>query len=435
MMNLIRRTIGGPLAAILALGVDTFGAEFAANHLFVIDRATDSIRELDSSGNVVRVFGNGVLLDPQAMAFGPDGLLYVLDDRASEPSFDLIFVFSPEGDTLDSHAVAPEASFDAAGASMSVAGRGGFFVSDAIGNEIHEYVPDSGIAATFTSPSLTDASFVVLGPAGRIYAGTGGDPTNVLEFDVSGVVLAEDPAVVTGTASPPPLIARDGAGRVVRLDRDAVGVGGSLSVAFPGGSSPPPLALTQGPFVDLVCGPDGRYWILAEDGASLVRVEADLSGAEEMPYLPALEGVAMAFAPFRFRAVVAGNLVEPGKNPKTIEEKRVFLTLFPGAGIGHVEFDDDEDDDSDIASRFGAGALAFSGDAQREKSGKIERFLATRVERAETVELIARASLRLRGGTAAASGYFKIDAPRGEITLSRGGIAFHGKIESAKRLE
>lgn len=409
-------------------------AEFVPNHLFVVDRATAAIRELDPFGNVVRTFGNGVLLDPQAMAFGPDGSLYVLDDRASEPSFDLVFVFSPEGDTLDQLAVAPEASFDAAGAALCVAGRGRFLVGDAIGPEFHEYEPGTGILATFSSSSFADSVRPILGPAGRIYAATGGDPTSVLEFDAAGVEIAASAAASTGIAAPPALIARDGAGRIVKLDRPAAGTGGTLGIAFPT-DAPPPLVLTQGPFVDLSCGPDGRIWILAEGGSSLLRVEPDLSSVEELPYLPALEGAAMAFAPFRFRASVAGKRIDDGANTKTYTEKRVFLTLFPGAARAFVEFDDDEDVDHDVASLFAPGALAFAGHRYREKDGETERIHATRVERTATVDLVAQATLRLRGATSAASGYFRVIEPRGEIVISRGGVAFTGKIESAKLLD
>lgn len=408
-------------------------AEFVANHLFVADSVNTSIRELDSAGNVVRSFGGATLVDPRAMAFGPDGLLYVLDERGSEPNFDRIVVFSPEGDTLAQLAVGSEVSFQGQDASIIAGRRGRFFVSDSIGSEVHDFDPDLGIVDTLVGSPLLGAARMTLGPAERLYVSAGGDPTTVVEFDSSGIQLATSDATPSGSSAPPPLLARGADGAVVRLERPSSGNGGSLSVAFVGSGGPTPLPLSQGPFVDLTIGPDGWYWILAEGGSTLLRVDRQLSSVEEISYVPATASTAFAFAPFRFSAKLkTKRLTDGGVDSAT--EKGVILTYFAGTERVFVEFDDAEDPD-DVASLFGPGPYAFVGTAYPDADGEIIRLHGTTVERDETVDLVGQARLRLVGAVGAASSYFRLLSPRGDIVLSRGGVAFECSIESSKRLE
>lgn len=421
------------VVSIGLLAASARGAEFVANHLFVADSLNTAIRELDSAGNVVRSFGGATLVDPRAMAFGPDGLLYVLDERGSEPNFDRIVVFSPEGDTLAQLAVGPEVSFEGLDASIVAGRRGRFFVSDSIGSEVHDFDPDLGIVDTLVGSPLLGAARMTLGPAERLYVSAGGDPTTVVEFDASGIQLAQSDATPTGNTAPPPLLARGGDGAVVRLERPSSGNGGFLSVAFSGIGGPAPLPLSQGPFVDLTVGPDGRYWILAEGGASLLRVDRQLASVEELSYVPATAATAFAFAPFRFSAKLKTKRLTDGGITSTTE-KGVMLTYFAGTERVFVEFDD-ADDPEDVASLFGAGPYAFVGTAYPDAEGDAIRLHGTTIERVETVDLVGQARLRLVGTVGATSSYFRLQSPRGDIVLSRGGVAFECSIESSKALD
>lgn len=89
----------GTLAASFDVGgtLDPGGLAFGpSGHLCVTDFNTDSVLELDASGNVVRTIGAGSGMGgPQDLAFGADGHLYVASFTDSK-----IYEFDPTGEKV-----------------------------------------------------------------------------------------------------------------------------------------------------------------------------------------------------------------------------------------------------------------------------------------------------------------------------------------------
>jgi streptogramin lyase len=409
-------------------------AEFTANNLFVADRVSHSIRELDPAGNVVRVFAGSLLVDPQAMAFGADGMLYVLDERGSLATFDRIVVISPDGDLVAEGAVGPAVSFDASGARIIAGARGRVLVSDAIGAEVHDFDFDGGIVRTFSGAPLGGTPALALGPESHYIFSGGGDPVAVAEYEANGTLLDSETSPPTGGGLPAPLIARGPDGVVYRLTRPASGSGATLDALF-AAAPVPSLVLSGGPFVDFLVGPDDKLWLLANGGLSIMRVSRDLATVETLPYSPAPSGAAFAFAPFRFALKLGGTASLDGDLADSLVENGVELTYFAGVDRVFITLPDDPDDLSELADYYGAGAMPFAGFAIREVSGKKVRFHGTFAERHSTLDQSATVRVRFEGKTDATSGFFRVNDVRGDVVFGLRGLMFAGSIRSAKRLE
>ncbi len=427
-------------SALLSVGVAIVApdaaraAEFVANHLFVGDATTHSVRELDANGAVVRLLGSTTLVDPVALAFGPDGALYVLDERSSQSDDDSLVVLSPEGDILDQKSIGLPASFDATGAHLLFSSSGTLYVSDANGSEVHEYDLESEtILQTFPAAGLSGAASLSSSPDGHVFAGAAGNPSTIVEFESNGVAVATHSGTSTGTANPVPLIVRGPRGALYVLDQPSGQAAKLTAIELPT-SGPSSIDLPDTPFRDITIGPDGDLWLLGGGGNKLVRVASDLTNSSAVPFAPAVQGRAIAFAPFRFKITLDGKVATVGANPVSLVEKNDRLVYFAGQDRGFLVLQDKPSPD-DLVSHFEITNLLLSGVTVPDQDGNVERGHWSLAHRGSILTLRADVEIRATGVVNSDTGYFKPKSLLGTFSISNGSHYFTGELKSTELLK
>ncbi len=350
------------------------GLAFGADGLlYVVSSGSDRVLVFDGGGNLVRTIGAGSPLSaPRGVAVGPDGSLCVGNSNGT------LERFAPDGTdlgTLGAGAglVAPtDLAFGADGhlfVTSSTAGR--VLELDGSGALVRELGAGAG---------LTQAVAVALGPDGRlaIGAGSGGD-----------VVLLDALGATAGSFSG----------------------GGALDGA-----------------AGLSFGPDGLLYVMARDGAGLVAVDSSGAVQRTLTAGPNLvQGGALAFVPRRFPVTVKGTLRRADGPPLALSETGT-LSIAPGTATALLQLTDGASA-NDLASVFGGTTLALRGFAAAEDGGKKWRLAASAGGPA-----CAAVAAELAGAPSA-QGLWLASGAKGDLWRASSGASFRGTLKTGVALQ
>lgn len=274
-------------------------------HLYIINSGTSTILELNSDGQKVNEIGAGASLSqPSGLAFGQDGHLFV-----TSQSPDRIVEFDAAGQNprdlaLDAGLIAPH--------SISISPRGHLFVTSSGTNSIVELGGDGAKIAEISDPSLASPTSLTIGADGKLYV-LSPSAARIFVFTIQGA-----------------------------LDRT---MGASLD--------------WQGPSA-MVPGPDGNIYVA---DAQRIRVYVISSLAN---YVRHMDGVfagdapaGIVLSPIRFSARITGGRAQTGTNSNLLRENGI-ISYFPGAQTAMLQIEN-TNNARDIASLFGATAFTFRG--------------------------------------------------------------------------
>jgi len=337
------------LGVALLFAAPAYAAEFTPGNLFVASSGSDSVLEFDETGTLVRTLTAGpALVEPTAVAFGPDGRLYVASRGTGT-----VVVFTADGthdDTFTLSGGSPEPS------AMVFGPNGNLFVVEADNDKLHEFDLTGAELDVIDLPSgdYTNAG-IVIGPGGHVFLTDANDDV-VLEIDLrSGEELRDlgdsdltDPrGLVLGPTGM--LYVADGA-RVVMLDASGDEVGEVTDVS---------LADIRGLFF----GRNGHLYVASNGVADEVVKEFDSTGTlVDTVTDPGLSVPQCgAFAPWRFKTKIKGLVNEPGAKMSKVKEVEGAMSITPGSGVIMLALSDNVTASNDLVSLFGSDFLVFHG--------------------------------------------------------------------------
>ncbi|HEX5008915.1 MAG TPA: NHL repeat-containing protein [Planctomycetota bacterium] len=328
---------------------------------YVVSSGTHEVLVLDAEGGKLDAFPLAEDSSAAALAFGPDGLLWVLDDEHDELlRFDTVGIPKPSVDV-------PAGSYPEAGLAFGADGR--VLLSNQSADTVLELDPATGaVIRELGAGQLSAPRGLAVAPDGSLH---------VCEAD-----------------------------HIVVLDADG-------NVAD---------TLADASFEDLrglAFGPDGKLYV-ADAGADKVHVLSDGQVSDHVGGATLDDPVCVAFAPHRFKATLKGTLARAGQPLSKVKETSVVITLLPGSRTMMLALTDDVTEDSDLSSVFGASYLVFRGfEAAEDDGAKVRLWQGTQVEGPAAAGGLASLSLQVNGSMK--QGQFV--PKKGKGTLLRDGAA------------
>ena len=342
---------------------------FEPNRLFVAD-GTDSIYEFDTQGNLQPTYLTGItqltgIITAQALAFGPEGALYV-----SDFSQDQVLIF-------DSLGGAPRASVGSGSAlngptDMAFGPHGDLFVASSISQEVLRFGRDGlPLDSIGGGSGLQDPRGLAFAPDGHLWVSSYGTD-EVLEFDPSGVLVG-----VHGGGSldgPEGLAFSPHTGRLYVADHlnDRLVVIGSAGAVL-GHLEPENL---RGP-TSLIFGPDNNLYVASSGNGQILVMDEDGVVDRTMAGGDIGEPSDIAFSPFVFESSVKGRTFPTGA-PGVPFKRAARLNWAPGSGRASLlllEKDDNKD------PLFGHDTLVVHGfESGPTKPGDKKRFMGKELD-------------------------------------------------------
>lgn len=418
------------------LGAQAGASQFDGNHLFVSDPGNQVIRELDTDGSIVRLLGGSTLVLPQRVAFGPDGNLYVLDDQGGFSSTDHLVVLSPDGDVVADLPLTGLGTFDAAAAPEPYfAPDGRLLLIDNATGAVRIVDPATGaLLGSYTDPSISGLGGVRVTARGRIVVATTSSSACLAAYEPDGSFAGALDSPSLGTAIDSPLLVDGPNGTsFVLLRSTATPAVAELHALATDGASLAELALTDGPYLDMRIGPDGRIWLLGEDGATLFKVSQALDTAPvQVAFIPAPgQATGFAFAPFRIRLKASGSEVFAGQAADSVPSTGYVVSYFPGADRVALSLTTG----GDAAQFLGTDRPTFHGSepyADEAANRRLQVMFSS--ERAGASFGVA-AFLKFKGTVNATTGYFKPKSASGTLDIASTVGQFHAELTFVKVLE
>ncbi len=334
------------LALTLAvLARETPARSFVPNHLFVTCPNENVVLELDEDLGFVRTLSAPSLAIPHALAFGPNGLLYVGSANGR------VFEFDGGGDSLRDFDVGDGPSALAFGPNGLLYATGTEFVRafDVTQNPpIHRLLVDLDV-------ELDGFAF---GADGNLFIAVGGSPA-VRRFDPAGFVAGGiDDTVFPNTLQNPQDVAMGPNGRIWVSDlsgdklMEFAGNGLSLGdVPLPGFKQPDGIAF----------GPREELWITSSQAGKVARLDPVTKSFSIASFeaLGVTRTADLAWSPIVQFGKVAGKLVDDAGVTHLIDEL-VSISYAPGSRSISILFADGPSE-TDLASMFLAPAWVLHG--------------------------------------------------------------------------
>jgi len=359
--------------------------QFPAGRLFVASGGSDSVLIFDDKANLAgTVADGGAPGQPRALAFGPDGRLYV-----SSQDSGLVEVFNAAGEDV---LTIPVPGLLSEPAAMAFGPDGLLHVLDAATATLHAAnVAGAPQGVVPLPPGDYAASGLAFGPDGHLFLSDAAT-AQVFELDPGGSLIR---AIGLGELAAPAGLAFGPGGLLHVADGDAVVVfddAGAVVDTLTGGALSGAGALAF--------GPDGHLYVAAAGGSGDV-VEFNANGAQVKAFgsnhgLSATGG--LAFAPWRFKATVAGTLARPGEPLQKVKESNAVVSVQPGARTLMMALTDDVSNAADLASVFSAGFLVLRGfEGAESGAANVRLFHGAQVEGPAQQDGVGSFVLRIKG--------------------------------------
>ncbi|HKD99751.1 MAG TPA: NHL repeat-containing protein [Planctomycetota bacterium] len=359
-----------------------YGAAFGPDgRLYVANLTTHRVEILGSDGQKVGELGAGTPLSGASyVAFGPDGHLYV-----SSYSNDRVLELTLAGDLVREIGVG--SGIDGP-AGLVLSPDGHLLVVSSLTNAIYEFDANGEKVRTIVG-GLNVPWGMTLGANGILYV------ASVLGGVVKAFTPTSDGGFLVGT----------------------IGTGSALQ-------SPQDVAL----------GPNGHLYVCSYSRDSVF--EFDALGAFVAEHAVsstqgAVSPAAIAFAPFRFKAKLAGTIAIHGSDPVALKDKGTVLSVFPGSDRVFLSFTDDPSTSQDLASQFGVSAMTFWG-VETSKGADATKRSIHAVHAPRMAHAFDAGSIALRlVGKAGADGCFAAKSATGSLHVSTVGHVVNAKVTTA----
>ncbi len=421
-MNVVARSSLMVLGLLLSMSAGAAAQKaFKADKMYVVD-GTGALLEYDEAGEFVKVLDD----DSAALAFGPDGLLWVASDagvRGLDADGDVI-VGPFGGVAIDG---TPTGMCFAADGTLCVAVNGpadviavfdvapgllirSLALSAALDSPL-SLAPDGHVVGTFSAMATGGAALLQLVECDTV----GGQLTSIDLGDVAQVISG---AVTFGP---------DGNQYFTTPleDRITVRSPAGLSVAFIGTG-----AGLDG-LTDLRFGPDGNLYVGSFDSDSIAVIDTTGNLVRTLGADSPLDGPRqIAFAPRRFKTKLTGKLVDAVGKSSSLKADAI-ATLFVGDGQLMLVIEDDPGDGKDFGSLFGT-TLVFSGHRAAGVDPKTRRLQAVCVLDATLDAGFAATDLSIKGKLDKDDDRFVPSKATGSFLRAAAGRVFAGKLSTGK---
>jgi len=396
---------------------------FKADRLYVVDN-TAHLLEFDEAGAFVMVLDD----DSSAIAFGPDGLLWVAGVagvRALDADGDVIT--GPFGAlALDG---TPTGMCFSTDGQLCVAVNGTTDVIAVFDVQQQTLLRTLELSAPINSPLSLAPDGHVVGTFSAM--ATGGEALlQLVECDtVGGQLTTIDLGDVAQIQSGAVIFGPDGNQYFTTPIEDRVTVRSpaGVSVAFIGTG-----AGLDGP-TDLRFGPDGNLYIGSFDSDNIAVVDTTGNLVRTLGADSTLDGpLQLAFAPRRFKAKLTGKLVDDVGVTSTLKAD-AEATLFPGDALFMLVIEDDADDSKDFASLFGT-TLVFAGHRAAGVHPKSRRLQASCALDATLDAGFAATDLIIKGKLDKEDDRFIPSKASGAFLRAAAGRLYTGKLSTGSLL-
>ena len=303
------------LALASLVAAQATAQEFVANHIFIASPDTSRVIELDENAQFVRDITDPAMAIPHALAFGPNGRLYVGSANGR------VFEFTGDGNSTRDFSVGtgPEGlQFSTNGSIMRAASGTIQFTNIYVD-------PPSFAGLIFVGETLGGLGY---GADGRIYVASA-ERGAVLRFEPDSFAAgAVDIAIDDDLEHPEDVVLGEN-GRMWVSDvigdqlHEFTGNGIHLdSITIPGFADPDGLTF----------GPDDHLWVTSNLTTHIARVNPDNKTFQTFDLEPfgALHPADIAFAPTRFIAKVKGKVIDDD-GVKTKIKETVVVSWAPGS--------------------------------------------------------------------------------------------------------
>jgi len=190
----------GPLPNGAAWGEVTGVAVNAKNTIIAVRRSDPPIVELDPSGKVLKMWGEGMFVWPHGFRIDKDGFLWITDGRARDGKGSQIFKISPDGKvvlTLGTKGVAGESPTAFNGpADVAFNANGDIFVADGhVNNRVVKFKKDGTFVKAWGKKGTGPGEFsvphaIAIDSRGRLFVADRGN-RRIQIFDQEGQFLEE----------------------------------------------------------------------------------------------------------------------------------------------------------------------------------------------------------------------------------------------------
>ncbi len=391
--------------------------QFKANHMFISCSNNGNIVEFDENGQFVRSFAPPGLNQPQSLAFGANGLLYVTSFSTNE-----LFEILPSGLVSNKFSLGPNVGPNA----VRVGPEGLLYINGSLDHKMHRFevmgsTPHAIGSIPLTTQSLVDFEFT---SAGTI-VGVSTSPSILYEVNLLGNQLRSKDI----SSTPFPFGIAIGPFDLVWY--------GSLGGNTLSRSTASLQVLDTFPVADLgnptgmVCAPNGDLFVCSNANDRVIRFDTETfqpKGAIGFN-VPALDGpFGIAFAPYRFEATIKGTRGGDDEGTQSVEE-HAFLSVAPGSRTIMVQFEKDTTSDG-IANLFFENAMYFHGSETGAPSSK--RILNGIELGINAAGGSGRIDLEVKVSTEGSLGFLKVKKASGRIARSVAGGSFFAEIKSGK---
>jgi len=396
---------------------------FPPDRLYVVD-ATGALLEFDEEGEYVETLDD----DTAALAFGPDGLLYVAGAtgvRSLDADGDVIA--GPFGGAFGG---TPAGMCFGADGQLFVAVHGAEDAVIVLDVQQEAFVRSLALSAPLDSPLSLAPDGHVVGTFSALASG-GAAVLQLVELEtVGGQLTAVDLADIAETGSGAATFGPDGNQYFTTPHENRVTVRSpaGVSVAFIGTGAG--LAAPT----DLRFGPDGHLYVGSRDSDLVVVIDTTGNLVRTLGAGSPLDGPRqLAFAPRRFHAKLTGKLTGAAGKAETLKAD-AEATFAPGLGCLMLTIEDDAGDALDFASLFGA-TLVFSGHQAAGTDEKSRRLQAACVLDATLDAGFGAADLTVKGKLDKDTGRFVPGKLSGPLLRAAAGRAFTGKFSTGKLIK
>lgn len=372
--------IDGTLDTKLGTGGFLNGPESLAfgpnGNLYVSCGASNTVVAVDYANSQNGIFdGGGALSAPNGVTFGPMGELVV----ASRGSDRVIFIDKNDNETLT---LGAGTGLDSP-RHLAFSPEGVLFVASLGTNGVYRFSSGGGVLPEMASASLNGPIGITFSPMGRL--------------------------LIASTVN-------DGFVEIPKLGFEVWHDHANLEAPY-----------------GIVVGPDLRVYIAADQTASILCFDENDAVDREIGWFDGMSGMGgLAFSPFYFAVELKGKLYDSDGANSNLGGKGM-LGYSPGSGRMTLWFEDDANDDSDFASRFGE-AVVLHG--QEGGAGEKRTFCGAEIPGLSKSYRVTTANLKITG-TIGEQGFFVVKSVTG--SLSRTGMGddssvFRATLKTKKRL-